>query len=55
MKDIDRLERIQRIANEISPELRGLSYEERQKECGLTNLYTRMLRGGQIDVLQDIE
>ena len=32
------------------PELRDLSYEERRKECGLTTLETRMLRGDQIEV-----
>ena len=32
--DIDTLERIQRRATKIIPELRDLSYEERLKECG---------------------
>ena len=30
------LERIQRRATKIIPELRDLSYEKRLKECGLT-------------------
>ena len=37
--------RIQRRAAKIIPELRDLSYEERLKECGLTTLETRRLRG----------
>ena len=32
------------------PILRELSYEERQRECGLTTLETRWLRGGQIEI-----
>ena len=39
-------------ATEIIPELRNLSYEERLKECGLTTLKTRMLRGNQIEVFK---
>ena len=44
-KDIDTLERIQRRATEIIPELREIFCEERLKECGLTTLETRRLRG----------
>ena len=43
-KDIDTLERIQRRATKLIPELGNLSYDERLKECGLTTLKTRMLR-----------
>ena len=50
--DIDTLERIQRRATKMIPELRDLSYEERLKECGLTTLETRMLRGDQIEVFK---
>ena len=51
-KDIDTLERIQRRATKMIPELRDLSYDEHLKECGLTTLETRRLRGDQIEVLK---
>ena len=51
-KDIDTLERIQRRATKIIPELRDLSYEERLTKCGLTTLETRRLRGDQIEVFK---
>ena len=51
-KDIDKLERIQRRAAKIIPELRDLSYESRLLQCGLTTLETRRLRGDQIEVFK---
>ena len=50
-KDIDKLERIQRRATKIIPELRDLSYESRLLECHLTTLETRRLRD-QIEVFK---
>ena len=43
-KDKETLERMQR-ATKIIPELRDLNYEEQLKECSLTTLERRWLRG----------
>ena len=51
-KDIDKLERIQRRATKMIPELRDLSYESRLLQCGLTTLENRRLRGDQIEVFK---
>ena len=51
-KDIDMLEKMQRRATKLIPGLRDLRYEERLKECGLTTIETRKLRGGQIEVFK---
>ena len=44
--------KIQRRATKLIPELRDLRYEEQLKECGLTTLETRRLRGDQIEVFK---
>ena len=46
------LEQIRRRATKLIPELRDIRYEERLKECGLTTLETRRLRGDQIEVFK---
>ena len=52
-KDVDMLAKIQRRATKLIPELRDLTYEERLlKECGLTTLETRRLRGDQLEVFK---
>ena len=51
-KDIDMLERVQRRATKMIPKLRNISYEMHLKECGLTTLQTRRLRGDQIKVFK---
>ena len=47
-KDIDKLERVQRRATKLIPELRILSYEDRVQQCKLTTLETRRVRCDQI-------
>ena len=49
---IDMLERVQRRATKMIQKLRNISYEMRLKECGLTTLETRRLRGDQIEVFK---
>ena len=51
-KDIDMLEKILRRETKLIPGLRDLRYEERLKECGLTILETRRLKGDQIEVFK---
>ena len=51
-KAIDKLERIQRRATKMIPELRDLSYESRLLQCFFTTLETRRLRGDQIEVFK---
>ena len=42
---IDTLEKIERRATKLIPGIRDLSYDEILKECGLTTLEMRRLRG----------
>ena len=49
-KGIDKLERIQRRATKLIPELKHLSYERRLLECRFTTIETRRLRGDLIEV-----
>ena len=51
-KDIDMLERVQRRGTKMIPKPRNIIYEMRLKECGLTTLETRRLRGDQIEVFK---
>ena len=48
LMDIDTSDRIKRRVTKMIPELRDLSCEELLKECGLTTLETRRLRGNKI-------
>ena len=50
--DVDILKRVHRRATKMLQKLRNISYEMRLKECGLTTLETRRLRGDQIEVLK---
>ena len=49
-KYIDKLERVQRRATKLIPELRIISYEDRVRK--LTTLETRRVRGNQIEVFK---
>ncbi len=49
-KNINKLERIQRIATKMVPELKYLSYKDRLKEMQLTTLQERRERGDLITV-----
>ena len=51
-KDIEKLERIQRRATKMIPELRDLFYESRLLQCGLTTLETSRLKEDQIEVFK---
>ena len=51
-KDIDKIERIQRRATKLIPELRGKSYEQRLRELDIHSLETRRLRGKLIEVFK---
>ncbi|XP_076034503.1 uncharacterized protein LOC143021104 [Oratosquilla oratoria] len=48
--DIERLEKIQRRATKLVPELSDLSYEVRLERLGLTTLEERRSRGDMIEV-----
>jgi hypothetical protein len=49
-RDKDTLERVQRRATKIVPELCNLSYERRLEALGLTTLENRRIRGDLIEV-----
>ena len=49
------LEKIQRRATKLIPGLIDLRYEERLKECGLTTLETRRLRGVVSNIFLEIK
>ena len=51
-KNIDKLERIQRRATKMIPELRDLSCDSPLLQCALTTLEIRRLRGDQIEVFK---
>ena len=54
-KDIEVLERVQRTATRLVPQLRKLSYEERLQKFGLTTLEERRQRGDMIEVFKLLE
>jgi hypothetical protein len=52
IKDINKLEKVQRRATRMIIECRGLSYEERLKILGLTTLETRRIRADMLEVFK---
>lgn len=52
VKDIERLERLQRRVTRIPPELAGLPYGTRLEKLGLTSLRTRRQRGDLIETFK---
>jgi len=52
VKDMECLERVQKIATKLVPALRNLDYGERLKRLGLTTLQTRRVRGDLIEVFK---
>ena len=51
-KDIKTLEKVQRRAFNIVPELQGLSYERQLLDLGMTSLEERRRRGDLIEVFK---
>ncbi|KAL7630702.1 UNVERIFIED_CONTAM: hypothetical protein RMT77_019088 [Armadillidium vulgare] len=51
-KDIDKIERIQKRATKLIPELRGKSYVQRLRELDIHSLETRRLKGKLIEVFK---
>ena len=54
-KDIETLERVQRSATRLVPQLRKLNYEARLQKLGLTTLTERRHRGDMIEVFKLLE
>ena len=51
-KDINMLERVQRRATKMIQKFRNINNEMRLRDCGLTTLETRRLRGDQLEVFK---
>jgi hypothetical protein len=54
-KDIDVLKKMQRRATKMTRGFKGLSYEERLSECGITTLEKRRIRGDLIETFKIIK
>ncbi len=54
-KHINKMERVQRIATKMIPELKGLKYEERLERLGLPTLKERRERGDMITMFKCVK
>ena len=52
IKDIERLERVQRRATNFVPEFRNKTFEQRPKELNLFSLHRRRKRGDMIETFK---
>jgi len=50
--DIDAIEKVQKPATKVLPELKNKSYTERLKMCNLPTLHYRRIRGNMIEVFK---
>jgi len=53
--DIETLEKVQKQATKILPELKHLSYRDRLRACNLTTLHYRCIRGDMLETYKIVK